>query len=98
MSTDGGELPVWSPDGRTVYYRAGNTTMAVEVTLADPPDIGVPRPGFELREATQRRAYDIAPDGSGFIFVVPGPTPPDGKVNFVLDWFGEVRQSMSVDR
>ena len=31
ISTEGGNQPVWSPDGRTLYYRHGDRMMAVDV-------------------------------------------------------------------
>jgi hypothetical protein len=31
VSTSGGNTPLWSPDGREIYYRSGDAAMAVPV-------------------------------------------------------------------
>ena len=31
VSTNGGNSPLWSPDGRELFYRNGDATMAVRV-------------------------------------------------------------------
>ena len=31
VSTSGGDSPLWSPDGRELFYRSGDAVMAVSV-------------------------------------------------------------------
>ena len=37
ISTDGGQEPVWNPNGRELFYRSGSKIMAVEVGQASTP-------------------------------------------------------------
>jgi len=71
VSTQGGANPVWSRDGRELYFVSGETIMAVDVDTS-----GVFRPGvphalftgpYELRTPPVRN-YDVGPDGK-FILV-----------------------------
>jgi hypothetical protein len=53
ISTEGGNEPVWNPDGRELFYRAGNSIMAVAVTL---------RPGFSVGQAEGSVRGPVAAD------------------------------------
>ena len=66
VSTAGGMGPVWSRDGRELYFAAGETVMALDVDTR-----GVFRPGaphalfsglYDLRTPPVRN-YDVGPDG-----------------------------------
>jgi hypothetical protein len=35
ISDDGGAEPLWSPDGRTLYYRHGNAVMQAPIPVRD---------------------------------------------------------------
>ena len=47
ISTDGGTEPVWSHNGRELYYRSGNKMMAVGITTQPDFAAGNPRMLFE---------------------------------------------------
>jgi hypothetical protein len=50
ISTDGGQAPVWSRDGRELYYYGGNgRIMAVAVKQGTQFQFGVPKALFEFR-------------------------------------------------
>jgi len=72
VSRDGGMCPVWSRDGREIYFALGSTLMAVDVDGGTLFRSGVPRPLFSgpyhLCDPP-RRHYDVDPDGR---FVVVG--------------------------
>lgn len=66
VSNGGASAPQWSPDGRTLYYRAGGSILAVEMD----PDAGVPvsapRPvwrGVFGQTDPDLTDYAVAPDG-----------------------------------
>jgi eukaryotic-like serine/threonine-protein kinase len=67
ISTTGGREPVWSRDGRRLYYRAGGKLMAVEVTATPAFSVSAPAPLFDdpflstMGEA--HTCYDATPDG-----------------------------------
>jgi dipeptidyl aminopeptidase/acylaminoacyl peptidase len=66
VSAGGGLAPVWSRDGREIYYLAGEAILAVEVEAGESFRAGVPRRLFsgpyDLR-IVPRRNYDVGPDG-----------------------------------
>jgi serine/threonine-protein kinase len=72
VSRDGGMCPVWSRDGREIYFALGSTLMAVDVDGGTLFRSGVPRPlfsgPFHLCDPP-RRHYDVGSDGR---FVVVG--------------------------
>ena len=47
VSIDGGTEPVWSRNGRELFYRSGNRMMAVETTMQPSFSAGKPRMLFE---------------------------------------------------
>lgn len=78
ISTDGGAEPIWSPDGRELFYRVGHRMMQVDVH--DGPDrAGVPATLFERRHVpgvlTGLANYDVAADDGGFLIVVEREAP-----------------------
>ena len=84
ISTSGGTQPVWSPDGKTLFYMNEKILMAVAFTSS--PEDGVAGPGPALFEVSSTRdyvyaTYDIAPDGKSFLFVTDtDPEPPEIRV------------------
>jgi Tol biopolymer transport system component len=69
----GGERPVWSPDGREIFYDKDATLYVAAVTSTTPFAAKVPTPlpiaGF--LQATGRRLWDMAPDGTRFLMMFP---------------------------
>ena len=47
ISASGGDSPLWSPDGREIFYRNRNTVMAVSVKTAPTFGLETPRILFE---------------------------------------------------
>jgi eukaryotic-like serine/threonine-protein kinase len=93
ISTGGGTDPVWSADGRELYFRRGDQVEAVAITTAPEFRAGKPQPLFESRYETSEgaRNYDVAPDGRSFVLIrSEGMAQPD-QFNVVLNWFAELR-------
>lgn len=73
LSTDGGTEPVWSADGRELFYRNGDKMMAVPVAIAQRPfrpSVAVAlfeRPYHVMSQSW--RGYDVAPGGRRFLMV-----------------------------
>ncbi len=53
ISTDGGQEPVWNPNGGELFYRSGNKMMAVDIDTTSPFAAG--RPGCFSKDPTCRR-------------------------------------------
>jgi eukaryotic-like serine/threonine-protein kinase len=92
VSTDGGIDPVWSRDGRELFYRKDDEVMAVSVAPKGEFSAGRPQRLFEIRfdAGDNGPNYDVSRDGKWFVMprAAQGRTP--GELHLVLNWFGEV--------
>jgi hypothetical protein len=96
ISTDGGAEPVWSRDGRELFYLNGDKMMTVEITTAPAFRAGSPRLLFEGRYMPSPNtvaAFDVAADGQRFLRVQPmHPDPPANQIHVVLNWTSELER------
>jgi Tol biopolymer transport system component len=93
VSTAGGADPLWSRDGRELFYRAGGKVMAVDVRTSPGFRAGTPRELFPDSFAVSPNfmtGYSVAADRR-FLFAQPvKPDPPTRAVQVVLNWFSEL--------
>jgi serine/threonine-protein kinase len=93
VSLDGGTEPVWSNDGRELYYRSGaGDLMAAEIAPGPEFRIVVRRRLFRIREYvsdTRNRAYSIGPDGA-FYFIAAFPGQ-QSRLMVVQNWLEELK-------
>ena len=89
VSTNGGNLPVWSRDGKELYYVSADQKLtAVEIKASgNTVQLGTVSVLFPVRMTGYNSgfAYDVAKDGR---FLIPTPVQPSGVVPFtvVLNW------------
>jgi serine/threonine-protein kinase len=91
VSTGGGAEPVWSRDGRQLFYREGDGLWSVSVQSGPRPILGRPQLLFEgpyYREAVGVANYDVAADGR-FVMISTAPRPP-GRLTVVHNWLTEL--------
>ena len=89
VSTNGGRIPKWSRDGRTLFYRAGDMVMAASVETEPSLTVGIPdvvTAGDYVRLGS-RKDWDVAPDGR-FLMMKESVTVP--SIIVVLDWHEEL--------
>jgi Tol biopolymer transport system component/tRNA A-37 threonylcarbamoyl transferase component Bud32 len=95
ISTGGGNEPLWSPNGRELFYLDGNKMMAVDVVTQPSFSAGTPRMLFEGSFTTSPNAttaYDISKDGQRFLRVQAMQSePPVTQIDIVLNWFQELK-------
>ena len=75
VSVDGASEPVWSRDGREIFYRAGSKLVAAQLRLGDEPTVVARAELFNVSEydaAAPHANYDVSPDGSWFVFARRG--------------------------
>jgi Tol biopolymer transport system component len=91
VSVGGGRIPRWSRDGHELFYICGDRFFAVPFEGAgNELELGPPQPLFERADV---EAYDIAPDGAGFIAVER--LPDSGivrQLHLVTGWFAELER------
>lgn len=92
ISTDGGTEPVWSADGRELFYRRGDAVMRVPVRLTPSFSAGTPQELFTQHDelAPGGRNYDISPDGQRFVMVQGGRLESPAMFHVVLNWLDEL--------
>jgi len=94
VSTAGGTSPVWSRNGREVFYRNGNKMMAVAVTAGAELTLSAPQMLFDQPYAYGQTItipnYDVSPDGQRFLMIRIDPTA--GRLNVILNWLDELKR------
>ena len=106
ISTNGGEQPAWSGDGRELFYVQDGgyniggrvpTLMSVKVATAPAFRAGTPEAVFENAALWQAwgRGYDVAPDGRRFLLALNKEAPtslPPAQMILVQHWFEELKR------
>ena len=105
VSTSGGGWPLWSPNGRELFYLSNDSAMAVSVETGPTLSFGTPKTLFRSTylgsSSTGGTLWDISPDGKRFLLVKDAaangkPTEFPRKINIVVNWFEELRQRVPV--
>jgi hypothetical protein len=97
ITAEGGTEPIWSVDGKEIYYRSGNRMMAVPVTTHPSFARGRPITLFEgafVQGAAGLPAYDVAKDGR-FLMMRPVAGSEARQLHVVLNWFDELNERLA---
>jgi serine/threonine-protein kinase len=107
VSTGGGDSPLWSSDGRELFYRIGDEVMAVSIQTKPVFNIETPKSLFHGKYASADfsfqtlalSAWDISPDGKRFLMMKDAQGMSGNaaasfprRLNIVLNWFEELKQ------
>jgi serine/threonine-protein kinase len=100
VSSGEGWGPLWSPDGKELFFAQPNPARIVAVTVegASGRRFGKPRVIFEGNfdvGDTYGRTYDLSPDGKRFVIIERGePAPPARQIVVVQNWFEELKRKL----
>lgn len=104
VSTEGGLQPLWSPEGRRLFYRDLNGSRVMSVSFSSDPELRIGQPELlfegEYSSAIRYgRGYDLAPDGSRFLMIKMLPLPPAStQFNIITNWFEELKRLVPVEK
>jgi eukaryotic-like serine/threonine-protein kinase len=94
VSTKGGSEPVWSRDGRRVFYRADGKVMAADLVASPGLTVASRTELFDdvFLEATSPHAnYDVSPDGTKFLML---KRLDDQRLIVVHNWDAELQNQL----
>jgi hypothetical protein len=92
LAVDSGLEPVWSRDGRELFFRGAKEILVIPIERGKTLSWGRPRHLFDFARATAvRHNFDVAPDGR-FLVVKASPNrPPWPQLNVVVNWAAELQ-------
>jgi serine/threonine protein kinase len=111
VSTNGGDSPLWSPDGRELFYRNGDAVMVVSVKTEPTFSLETPTTLFSGTYVSSEvgatwnefNPWDIHPDGKRFLMIKPLQATDEAstegiprKINIVLNWLEELKERVPV--
>ena len=89
ISSRGGADPLWSRDGRQLFYRSGSRILSVAHDPRASRAFGAPQVLFSgAFDFSQERNWSLSPDGS-FIMIKADPTM-GRQLRVVFNWFDEL--------
>jgi Tol biopolymer transport system component len=94
VSTQGGEIPRWQPDGKELFYysQSHSSIMAVNVDeRVDETSLGTPRTLLHLGIPIRSFAFDVTPDGRRFLVLTSNQPPGPVPLTLVTNWEAELK-------
>jgi serine/threonine-protein kinase len=94
VSVDGGREPVWSRDGRRLFFRNDDGMYAVDVRCDTGIRFDAPRLLFRGEYDTAdvgHQHYDVARDSDRFLMIRHGEPEGPFEVHVVLNWLEELK-------
>ncbi len=97
VSNDGGEWPLWAPDGRALFYVGAQAMMSVAIETEPTFILGTRESLFDKEPywtppiAPQNRRVAISPDGR-FLLLKSEDTAGPPSIVLVLNWFEELKR------
>ena len=101
ISNEGGSEPIWSKDGRQLFYRRADQVWVADIRTEGGFSAGKPRLLFEQRDLMGEahiRSWDLWPDGQGFLMVKLERAKPQPVTEMILvqNWFEELKRLVPV--
>ena len=104
ITQQGGTVPLWSPDGKELFYQNLGLLRGIDITtdgaFAFGNEQALGMQGFQWF-GRGIRAYDITPDGQRFLMIFPlGDADltefSTQRINIVQNWFEELKERVPV--
>ena len=101
VSTGGGVEPVWSRDGRRLFFRSADDVMVASVLSTDPLELSAPTVLFPDRfvrtQGDNHIHFDAAPDGRLFFIARPESSLAEAdaerrRLVIVVNWLEELKR------
>jgi serine/threonine-protein kinase len=100
ISTGGGQFPIWSRDGRELFYETLDNRIMVAAFTAKGVSFAAEKPRLwsdtQLLDINGHWNFDLAPDGKRFVVTMRADSTaqPRGSVHvtFLLNFFDELRR------
>jgi serine/threonine-protein kinase len=99
VSAGGGTEPLWSADGRGLFYRHGDALISVPVQSAPTFNVGASRVLFRRTLKTgiySTLSYDSTADGREFLMIERQSELVPNQLHVVLGWDEELRRKVPV--
>ncbi len=90
MSTEGGEVPLWSTTGDELFFWRNRTLMSSKVLAGESFTHDAPKALFEVAHGGGRSAYVVAPDGN-FILSEQNPEAMAREIHVVEHWVDQLK-------
>jgi serine/threonine-protein kinase len=93
ISSDGGNAPRWSADGKELFYVEGTALVAAAVSTEAIFQVGASRRLFESADlgASDDLTYDAFPDARRFVTIAREDSAPVETIRVVENWYEEFR-------
>ena len=93
VSIDGGTGPVWSRDGKELFYRSGDDLMSVQVQNAGELVLGARTKLLDLStyDSGYLHEFDVSLDGQRFLLLRTEPESRPTRIDVIINWFDELR-------
>ena len=99
VSTDGGDEPAWSRDGRELYFRSGDRIMMSRIepgpSFQAAPPVMLFRGPF-VRDLYGDQSYDVAPDGR--FLMMRAASDSRVQIRVIHNWAAELRKALAEAR
>ncbi len=90
VSIEGGQEPLWSPDGQELFFRAGDRLMAVAIDGRNGFNAAPPQTlfsgSFSQEAVTMLPSYAVLPGGRQFLMLQSEAASLPTRLNVVLHW------------
>jgi serine/threonine-protein kinase len=99
ITSNGGEWPIWSRNGRELFFLRGVALMSVSIDAQ-----GNPSPGERVVIDTKKLGdlqlvgteanplYDVLPDGQHFLMSLSRASAVPSQFNVIVNWFDEIKR------